>query len=96
MAVADSPLATSGLLAPTYRNQLAFIDLFSRGNGVTPTSIWRCVAPPARGNRAYPAPDTQRYRPGGFCRGVRHGRRATKSLREENMGGSTRRRDAEV
>ena len=29
--IADSPLAPSGLLAPTYRNQLAFIDLFYQG-----------------------------------------------------------------
>lgn len=29
--VADSPLAPAGLLAPTYRNQLAFIDLFYEG-----------------------------------------------------------------
>ena len=29
--VADSPLAPAGLLAPTYRNQLAYIDLFYEG-----------------------------------------------------------------
>jgi len=29
--VANSPLAPAGLLAPTYRNQLAFIDLFYEG-----------------------------------------------------------------
>ncbi|MED5772116.1 DUF5934 domain-containing protein [Enterobacter kobei] len=40
--VADSPLATSGLLAPTYRNQLAFIDLFSRGMGNTNFNMAVC------------------------------------------------------
>ncbi|VCW28103.1 hypothetical protein BANRA_04998 [Escherichia coli] len=29
--VADNPLTPAGLLAPTYRNQLAFIDISSRG-----------------------------------------------------------------
>ncbi len=29
--VADNPLTPAGLLAPTYRNQLAFIDIFFRG-----------------------------------------------------------------
>ncbi|WP_447873115.1 type IV secretion system protein TraC [Serratia fonticola] len=40
--VADSPLATSGLLAPTYRNQLAFIDLFSKGMGNTNFNMAVC------------------------------------------------------
>jgi len=40
--VADSPLASSGLLAPTYRNQLAFIDLFSRGMGNTNFNMAVC------------------------------------------------------
>lgn len=40
--VADSPLASSGLLAPTYRNQLAFLDLFSRGMGNTNFNMAVC------------------------------------------------------
>ncbi|HEJ7857737.1 TPA: type IV secretion system protein TraC [Serratia marcescens] len=40
--VADSPLAPSGLLAPTYRNQLAFIDLFSKGMGNTNFNMAVC------------------------------------------------------
>ncbi len=40
--VADSPLATAGLLAPTYRNQLAFIDLFSKGMGNTNFNMAVC------------------------------------------------------
>lgn len=48
--VADSPLAPAGLLAPTYRNQLAYIDLFMKA-WITPTSIWRSAAPPGQVKR---------------------------------------------
>lgn len=40
--VADSPLAPSGLLAPTYRNQLAFIDLFYTGMNNTNFNMAVC------------------------------------------------------
>ncbi|MBW3478479.1 type IV secretion system protein TraC [Hafnia paralvei] len=40
--VADSPLAPSGLLAPTYRNQLAFIDLFYEGMNNTNFNMAVC------------------------------------------------------
>lgn len=40
--VADSPLAPSGLLAPTYRNQLTYIDLFSQGLGNTNYNMAVC------------------------------------------------------
>lgn len=40
--IADSPLAPSGLLAPTYRNQLAFIDLFYEGMGNTNFNMAVC------------------------------------------------------
>lgn len=40
--VADSPLAPAGLLAPTYRNQLAFIDLFYEGMNNTNFNMAVC------------------------------------------------------
>jgi conjugal transfer ATP-binding protein TraC len=40
--VADSPLAPAGLLAPTYRNQLAFIDLFYKGMNNTNFNMAVC------------------------------------------------------
>jgi conjugal transfer ATP-binding protein TraC len=62
--VADSPLATSGLLAPTYRNQLAFIDLFSRGMNTGNMAVWHL----RRGeNRAYPALIRSVIDSGGFA-----------------------------
>lgn len=40
--VADSPLAPAGLPAPTYRNQLAFIDLFYKGMNNTNFNMAVC------------------------------------------------------
>ncbi|SMG59785.1 type IV secretion system protein TraC [Cedecea sp. NFIX57] len=40
--IADSPLAPAGLLAPTYRHQLAFIDLFFEGMGNTNNNMSVC------------------------------------------------------
>ncbi|MCP9269144.1 type IV secretion system protein TraC [Xenorhabdus sp. XENO-1] len=40
--IGDSPLAPSGLLAPTYRNQLAFIDLFYEGMANTNFNMAVC------------------------------------------------------
>lgn len=40
--VADSPLAPAGLTAPTYRNQLAFIDLFYEGMNNTNFNMAVC------------------------------------------------------
>lgn len=40
--VADNPLTPAGLLAPTYRNQLAFIDIFFRGMNNTNYNMAVC------------------------------------------------------
>ena len=40
--IADSPLTPAGLLAPTYRNQLAFIDIFFRGMNNTNYNMAVC------------------------------------------------------
>ncbi|PVU53525.1 hypothetical protein CP554_28675, partial [Klebsiella pneumoniae] len=40
--VADNPLTPAGLLAPTYRNQLAFIDIFFRGMNNTNDNMAVC------------------------------------------------------
>lgn len=38
----DNPLTPAGLLAPTYRNQLAFIDIFFRGMNNTNYNMAVC------------------------------------------------------
>ncbi len=40
--MADNPLTPAGLLAPTYRNQLAFIDIFFRGMNNTNYNMAVC------------------------------------------------------
>ncbi|HCN8471577.1 TPA: type IV secretion system protein TraC, partial [Escherichia coli] len=40
--VADNPLTPAGLLAPTYRNQLAFIDIFFKGMNNTNYNMAVC------------------------------------------------------
>ena len=64
--VADSPLAPAGLLAPTYRNQLAYIDLFYEGMDNTNFNMAVCGTSGAgkTGLRA----GLRR-----FCLGVRYG-----------------------
>ncbi|STK81851.1 conjugal transfer ATP-binding protein TraC [Escherichia coli] len=71
--VADNPLTPAGLLAPTYRNQLAFIDIFFRGMNNTNYNMAVCGTSGAGKNRADTATYPQRAGLRRLCRGVRHG-----------------------
>ncbi len=84
--VADNPLTPAGLLAPTYRNQLAFIDIFFKGMNNTNYNMAVCGTSGAGKTGLIQPLIRSVLDSGGLCRGVRHGGMAT-SLCVRTWGG---------